>query len=103
MKAHLKKIDEVAHGHLLYLLNRMPSGDDRAKQLEKELKEYLSRYHAQLAEIAETMRCYFETVEDIKRALPDGQELKLVKRRPRVWAGPLFLGLKKHEALRGPI
>jgi len=71
MIEQVEKIDEVQHGQLLYLLNGMPSGDERVKQLEKQLKGYLACYHEQLTEIAETLRCYFETAEDIKRALPN--------------------------------
>ncbi|HZY35555.1 MAG TPA: hypothetical protein VFE53_02840 [Mucilaginibacter sp.] len=70
----LKKIDEAQHGHLLYLLNGLPSGDERVKQMEKELKDYLASYQEQLANISETLRRYFETVEDIKRALPGRAE-----------------------------
>lgn len=91
MKTKELEIDAAKHGQLLYLLNGTPSGDEQAKQLEKDLKEYLALYHEQLADIAETVRAYFETAEKIKRALPNRAWSKLVKRRSRVRAGPLYL------------
>jgi hypothetical protein len=62
----IKELPGEQHAVLLYRLSEMPAADERARQLEAELKAGLQRYQELLCDLENTIRSYLETAKKIK-------------------------------------